>query len=867
MTVTKYQLKNGLTVLLLPSNKAPVVSVQMWVRTGSADEAPAVSGISHFIEHLVFKGTRKYGVGEIASVIEGAGGELNAYTSFDQTVFYVTIASAEAPLALNVISEMMGHPTFDPEEIHREREVVIEEIKRGLDSPGRRSSQLMFSTFYRKHPYRRPVIGTDRIIRKVSPATLKSYFHDRYCAKNMFLVVAGDFDQSEMKENMQKEFGSWSGHSPRRVVRPREPKTTGVRIKVEKSPFQETHASISWRIPSVIHADVPALDALALILGQGDSSRLVRRLRIDDPIATSVGCSAFTPRNDGVFMLSMTLEGKDLARALEVAAEEIAQIRDLGPDPEELQKAVTCLASEQIYSMETVDGLSRSYGSMEFYLNDPKAFPKYLRRLEALTPEVIKKICAKYLKSETYVATALSPDEIPAARRQLRGFSRLLGKKTVAPKARPKNKRQKKIRFGSPHPSVQPPELIEKSLAGGGWLLIRKQKETPTVSLRVAFAGGMHLEPQGMDGLTELYSRTWGGGTQDFSETEMNHKLDAIAAGLGTFSGRNTVGASAEYISKFDSDMWPLLESTLLRPRWPKEVFEREREMLLRTVRSRQDHPTSLCIRALMRDLFDGHPYAKDPTGDVDSLSGLSMENIRKYDESCRTAGNFSMCVVGDVDPTEWIERAQKIADRLPKGPSKLQIVPHHPPQEGRRSRVNLDKEQAHLIVGYPALSLTDDRRWALSVMQAVLAGQGGRLFIELRDKKSLAYSVSPLRMEGLGTGYFGAYIGCSPEKVELAEQMMLEEFQKLVVTPIPEDELGRAKKFVSGRAVIDLQRKSAVCASLLFDRLYGNDPREGLHPEEKIAAVSAADVQELARDLFSRPSVVSIVGPAENDE
>ena len=168
----KFQLKNGLNVLLMESHKSPVVSVQMWVRTGSADEQKGEEGISHFIEHLVFKGTEKFKVGEIASIVEGAGGELNAYTSFDQTVFYVTISKEFAETGLDVISQMMGFPAFDATEIDNEREVVIEEIKRGQDSPGRVASQLLFSTAYKKHPYGIPVIGYDKNIRKVSKKTL-----------------------------------------------------------------------------------------------------------------------------------------------------------------------------------------------------------------------------------------------------------------------------------------------------------------------------------------------------------------------------------------------------------------------------------------------------------------------------------------------------------------------------------------------------------------------------------------------------------------------------------------------------------------------------------------------------------------------
>lgn len=865
MSVLKYQLKNGLNVILVPNRKSPVVSVQMWVRTGSADEHPAVSGISHFIEHLVFKGTEKYGVGEIAATVEGAGGELNAYTSFDQTVFYVTIASSQTDLALDVVSQMMGHPSFDPEEIDREREVVIEEIKRGLDSPGRRGSQLMFSTAFKKHAYRRPVIGTEKIIRDVSVQSIKKYFHDRYCAKNMFLVVAGDFANPEMKKKVQSVFGLWSDHAPRLSKRVKEPKASGVRVKVEKSEFQEAQLSLAWRIPSVTHSDVPALDVIALILGQGDSSRLVQRLRIDEPLVTSVGASAFTPQNDGLFMVSLHLEEKDADRAMTIVAEEIAKLRDLGPAKDELAKAITCLASEQIYSMETVDGLSRSYGSMEFYLRDPNAFSEYLENLQGLTVKRLRDVCRKYIKSDAFVVTGLTPQKPEVIKKAVTLFKKEVRKKSTAKAFAGAEKASSVVRFGKPKPSKEEPKIIEKKLPGGGWLLLRPQKDTPTVSMRVAFGGGMHLEPAGLDGLTELYSRVWSGGTSDYSEQEINTRIDEMAAGLSTFSGRNTVGLSAEFISRFEKGMWDLIESTLLRPTLPGDVLGRERSILTRLVKSREDHPSSLCIRSFMKSLFEGHPYAKDPTGDLSSLAKISTEDIAAYDQSCRQAGNLAVAVVGDIDVDRWTQRVSALAEQMAKGPARLKKVQHSGPTADIRKKIDLEKEQSHLIVGYKGLDLADERRWALHVMQAILAGQGGRLFIELRDKKSLAYSVSPLRMEGLGTGYFGAYIGCSPEKTELAEKMILEEFRKIREVAIPEEELTRAKRYVAGRSVIELQKKSAVCGSILFDRLYGNDPHEGLHPEKKINAVTAKEIMDLAHDLFSQPSVTSIVGPGKS--
>lgn len=861
MKPAKYQMKNGLTVLLADSRKSPVVSVQMWVRTGSADERPSEAGISHFIEHLVFKGTRHFGVGEIAATVEGSGGELNAYTSFDQTVFHVTIASGQADTALKVISEMMGYPRFDPVEIDREREVVIEEIKRGNDSPGRRNSQLVFSTAFKKHNYGRPVIGYERIIRNVSVKTLRNYFRDRYCPRNMFLLVAGDFERQEMRQKIDEHFGDFEDNSVRRVKRAKEPRPTA-RIRVEKAPFKETHVSFSWRVPSVRHSDVPGLDALGLILGQGDSSRLTHRLRIENAVVNSVGSSAFTPLDDGLFSITMSLDATKVDVALAETADVLSRFMTEGPTTDELAKAIVGLASDTIYSLETVDGVARAYGSMEFYLRDPLAFKEYLKKLSSLKPADLVRLARKYLKPENLIATAMTDGDPKAVRTSITKFKRSFFPRPT-PRYMQMAKAAKPIRLQGGlrgTPTENPIRRVD--LPGGGFLLLRRQPETVTTSFRLALSGGLAVEPDGKEGLNELLARAWSAGGAEFDEAALNAEIDAMAAGFSTFAGRNTIGMNADFLSSFDERMWELLKDVLSSPTLPEDVFERERELLLRQTFLRKDHPASVCMRAFYESMFATHPYAKDPFGSEKSLPMISAGDLRSSFGQMMRQGNLACALVGDIDVDVWTRRIEDFARSLPTGPSLLKEVPHSGPAADIRLFNQLEKEQSHLVVGMKGLGLKDPRKWALQVMQAILAGQGGRLFIELRDKKSLAYSVSPIQMEGLGTGSFGAYIGCSPEKAALAEKMIRQEFVKLVETKVSDAELQRARQYLIGRTSIDLQRKSTIATSILFDELYGNDPMESLYPNPWYEKVTAEDVQDLARDLFTRPTVLSLVGP-----
>lgn len=862
----KFQLKNGLKVLFLESHKSPVVSVQMWVKTGSADEKAGEEGISHFIEHLVFKGTRKYGVGEIASTVEGSGGELNAYTSFDQTVFYVTISKQFTDVALDVVSEMMGFPTFDAQEIDNEREVVLEEIKRGQDSPGRRASQLLFTNVFRKHAYGRPVIGYDKVVKKVSPKKIRSFYQSRYVPSNMFLVIAGDFDTKTMKKKVNDLFGAFEPFKLKKVVRTKEPAQKSIRIKVEHAKFEQTSGYLTWRIPNLKHKDSPALEVLSAILGQGDSSRLMQTLRIQQPLANSVSAFSYSMQDDGVFALSWNVEKENLQAALKEIIPELVKIIEEPPTSAELQKATTNFASHEIYSLETVDNIARKAGSNEFYYGDYDYYKKYMKQIYSLKPEDIQKVAKKYLKPDTFALSLMSNMDKRSSEKIIKQFSKDLKKalsKVKAVKQKPIRHSIKK--FPMSVASVQAKPVMDRVLlSSGATLLIREQKETPYVAMKAAALGGIRIEDGQKNGLTELYARNWLAGSKQFTENEINLRVDELAAGINAFGGRNSVGLGMDYLSVFEEKMFEIYADSLLTPQFPVEVLEREKVILKNQIKSRNDNPAQICVYNFMKDIFKGHPYSRDVLGSEQSVDSISVTDLKKYYEQVITAKNITFSVVGDVDKDEWVDRLEKLTSQLPTGKKIENRFELQKVVKETKTFHELKKEQSHIIVGYRGLTLQSAERYTLEVIQSILSGQGGRLFLELRDKNSLAYSVAPMHFEGLECGYFGGYIGCSPEKSQKAIQMLKEEFAKLIDKKVQDDELTRAQRYLVGRHDIELQRKSTVCNAMLFDQIYGLDYRESLSVADKYFGVTSEAVQKLAEKIFSQPAVISLVGPQD---
>ena len=654
----KFQLKNGLKVLLLESHKSPVVSVQMWVKTGSADEKKGEEGISHFIEHLVFKGTRKYKVGEIAAKVEGSGGELNAYTSFDQTVFYVTISKQFTDVAMDVISEMMGFPTFDKQEIDNEREVVIEEIKRGNDSPGRRASQLLFTNTFQKSPYGRPVIGYDKVVKTVSTKKIRDYYQSRYVPSNMFLVIAGDFDTKEMKKKVQAMFGEFAPYKLKKITRAKEPVQKQIRIKVEQAKFESTTGYLTWRIPKTDHKDIAALEVLAAIFGQGDSSRLMQSLRIREPLTNSVGAFSYAMQDDGLFSVSFNLEKENLERALDTMIPEITRLISEPPTAGEMQKAITNFASHEVYSMETVDNIARKAGSDEFYYGDHEHYRKYMKEVYSLKPEDVQKVAKKYLKAGNFGLSLLTNMTKKDADKILRAFSKKLQKELTGIRA--KNEKMPKFvakKFNINAAATQEAPTTKKIiLQSGATLLIREQKDTPYVAMKAAFLGGVRVEDTGKNGLTEVFSRNWLSGSKNFTEDDINLRVDELAAGISAFGGRNSAGLSMDYLSPFEDKMLEIYTDSLLNPQFPNAILTREKTVQKNQIRSRNDNPAQLCSMAFLSEIFKGHPYSRDLLGSEESIESITQDDLMNYYNKIVSANNLTLCVVGDVKIDKWVK-------------------------------------------------------------------------------------------------------------------------------------------------------------------------------------------------------------------
>ncbi len=864
MKQIKFELKNKLKVILIPSHKSPVVSVQMWVKTGSADEPKGMEGVSHFIEHLVFKGTRKYKVGEIASVVEASGGELNAYTSFDQTVFYVTISKNYSNVALDVISEMMGHPTFIPTEVDSEREVVCEEIKMGQDSPGRSSSQLMFKSAFKKHAYGIPVIGYDKNVRSWSTPKIKKFYQSRYVPSNMVLIVSGDFESVGMKKEIIKLYSDFQPHKLQKMTRKKEPVQKKSTFSVQNKKIAESYFQMALPAPNVKHKDVPAMDILALVLGQGETSRLYAKMRLENTVVNSISCFNYNPQDSGLFAFSVKYSDQDTKEIFKLLFIEIEKIKNQGITWDELRKAILNISSEQFYSIETVDGIANKIGSAQFYLNDTNAHEKYLKQIQKLTPKQVQKIAQKYFLPQKSNYSLMGPASDADNKNILKSAEKtwldLIKNKSKTKTVIDKKLKIPKIEFKTIKKTKKSDVEILKTKKGTEVLFLNST-EIPTVTSKIIFGGGGRLETKEQMGLTEMLNRTLVTQTKNKSENQILKLIEDSAAGISAFGGKNTTGFSMEYMKPFEKQILNLSAEIINEAVFSDEIYNRERSVLEKQILAKQDQPSYLCGRQFNQAIFSGHPISFDQSGTAETLKNIATADIQKMYDHIRSEKNMQVTVVGDFNRASWMNLVEDIENNFKSKGSRLEKKPFDTLTENKSVFLEKDKEQSHVIVGWQALSLTDPERHTLEIIQAIMAGQGGRLFIELRDKNSLAYSVSPIKMESLECGYFGGYIACSPDKVEKALGMFHDEFKKISTELISTEELSRAQKYLIGQHDIGLQRKSSICNLIAFDHFYGNDIFESMNIAGTYQKITREQIRTLAEKIFSKPYVTSIVG------
>ena len=471
-TAHKWILPNGLTIIVQEDHTAPVASVQAWCATGSIYEDQHLgAGLSHILEHMLFKGTKTRSTNEIAQKIQDVGGYVNAYTSFDRTVFWIDVPKDGVSTALDILSDAMMNSTLPSEEYQKEQEVIRREFAMGMDDPDRMAGLLLFDTAYQRHPYRFPVIGELEIYNQLTQEQVMQYYKTRYVPNNLTFIVVGDVDAEKVRQQLAEAFKSYPEKSLKPVFVPAEPPQLGRREVHQEFSTELTHLSLAWHIPEVTNPDVPALDLLSTILGDGRSSRLYRRVREEAGLAFSISAFSYTPGDPGLFGIDATVDPKKREPAEQLALRIVDEVKSAGVTADELEKAKKMTLSHHLDALTTMRGQASDIGSNWLLTRDLNFSRHYLDAVQKVTLDDVKRVATTYLTENNLTVISLNPK------------GSLAGKAETA----------KPTAAG---------EIQKFELSNGLRLLVREDPRLPILAMGAVFRGGLLAETPQTNGVT-----------------------------------------------------------------------------------------------------------------------------------------------------------------------------------------------------------------------------------------------------------------------------------------------------------------------------------------------------------------------------
>lgn len=820
--VYAFTLENGLKVLLVPRPGTGITAVDIWVNVGSLNETREISGISHFFEHMLFKGTERRS-GGIDREIEALGGRTNAATSYDFTHYYIILPSEHTELALDIIADITQNSTFPEEEIAREKEVVLREQQQRSDDPGSFAFFTLRQEFYTVHPYKLPIIGFADSLGNLTRDDFLNWMRTYYVPNNMTLVVAGDIEIDKTLQIVTEKFGALERQEIPAQVYPKEPTRTQKTVREIRRDVTQGYLIYAWPGPSVKDAqDVYAMDVLITLLSEGRSSRFYKKLRKELGLVTAIDAGYFTQKEPGIFNIYAEFPYENRTAVEQMILSELKDILDGKLSSDEVERAKRVLLAREALQAETAAGVAGTLGFYSVVAGDYRFALTYPDKIRAVTVADILSVARKYINLDAYYELVLIPES-------------------------------------APEPTTD--ELV--TLPNGLKLIFREDHTSETVALQAFVGTGSRAEPSDLAGIAELTSRLLVRGTTTRSEEEIFTELEDLGAQLSQDTLADmayvTLVAPKETVER----ALPIYLDVLLNPAFAPNEVERTKTEFIREIRAQADQNFSVIYENFQKALYGDHPYGRFPT--PESVARITQEDIVQFYKKYYVPNNMTIVAVGAFDRAlvEALLRAK--LQELPKGTAELPLTPQPISlklSENKTVTATKRSNLTWLIVGYPAPSVASPDYPAMKLLNAILGGgMSSRLFSELRDKRGLAYSTGAFYPSRAEESHLVTYIIALPQNAETARQGILDIIREIQESGIPQEELERAKSYVIGNYRIEHETAERRAWYLGWYETLGVGYQMDAKYPELLQAVTAEDIQRVAQK-YLQYSVLSVLGP-----
>ena len=827
------RLKNGLTVYIIRDSRFPLVCTRLYVGTGSANETAEQAGISHVLEHMVFKGTEKRPKGPVARDVESLGGYLNAATSFDKTWYITDMPAKHWKTGMDVVKDMAFHPSLDPAELEAEKDVIVSELKGGDDTPTRRLFEDLQVAGLAHTVYGRPIIGFEKTIRAVTADDLRAYIRTWYQPQNMMLLVAGDIDPKAVLAHAEELFGDLKNDAilPEPAPVRLEGAAGGPRVEVTRGPWNKVYLGIALPAPALGDQRSIDLDVLAYALGGDGTSQFYRKYRYEKQLVDSISVGNMSLNRAGLFYMVAQLDADKVEPFWQEFTRDLAALDAGKITPDVIERARFNYEDGMDRASETLDGLTSWKATVQFELGGPQGEANVRHALAAVDSARLRQAQDLWLRPDQVRVRVLAPEKA-----QLPDLDAILQRNWPAPAA----ERQKAAAVAE---KVGKREIVD--LGQGRTVILQPDRTIPYVSLEILRPGGNALLKPADQGLAQLTAATLtdGCGTRDLDA--MERFVAERAASLSASAGVQSFTVSLTGPARFNADYFALLGDLLHKPTFAEKDVRRQADTLKAALVRRQDNPMSFMGSKINGFLFPGgQPYGFDGLGTAENQDRFGPKDVQTFWKQ-QNAQPWILSVAGDFDR----EKVLAFARSLPVPTASAVDVPQ--PSWGADKRLPLSlpgRQQAHLLLAFHAVPLDHPDAPALMLLESVLSGQSGLLFNKLRDEQGLGYTVTAFYRSLPKAGFMAFYIGTTPRNLDVARQGFSGIIKDIKTDLLPADLLAKGLNRMEGSYYRGRQSLGARADEAASERLLGQPQDFQKRLLEKAAKVTPEQLREVAR-------------------
>jgi zinc protease len=870
LPVHERRLNNGLTALVLPRRRTPIVVCDLYYPAGSFDEPSGRTGLAHFVEHMLFKGTEHFPKGQIDRFVLTAAGQSNAETGEDCTHYWFAFPSDRWELALAIEADRMRGARFDPREVEAERRVICEERARELASAPARLDQTHATVTYLRHPYRNPILGWPDDIARISVDDLRAFYHAHYGPDGAILVVVGDVDPKRALDAIDRHFAKVpAGKGARARPQPSvvEPAQNGRRYFELSEPGSAPRGLLGWRTVPRGHADAPVLDVVADLIASGRRARLWRSLVETEMSCTWVEAAHAVSHRGGQFFIQLEAVSDDGVAAVErrVAAD-LLRLSQSGPSTQELARARRRLVAAWRWEQEDLTSLAAGLGSAAVW-NDWRLWPSEHRAALSVSAGDIRRVVGTYLteanltvgwtssRADADLHSAPSPAgpsiesflKAGAASRALAASATAVpaqpvlgpGGRTVPPA--PAKVPLKTCRFVDFHPC--------RTLLDNGFRVIwERRPDTGVVALELYVDAGILREAK--PGLACLTGRLLEEGTS----SRRAHDLAATIEDAGGSLDVGSTGGSVRICREELATALEILADVTIRPAFPRETIDWVARRIAADLRGDLEDPAFRADLRFRELIYGDHPLARDARGGAGDVARLSRRDVVAHHRRHFTPENTFLVAVGDFDPRRLISLVKAHFGDWARGRRPAPPLPRVPkPGRSRIRRIAHAGEQVQIIVGHLGVPRACPDYDALVVLDHMLGSGPGfsdRLSRILRDELGLVYAVGGGMADSADvlSGLFRIYAATRAEHAERVMSTIHSQLRAMHAGAFSDDEVERARRYLAAAWVFDYQTVEQRAERLLDLERWGlclDEPK--LWPD-RIASITPEEVRSAAR-------------------